>query len=919
MEKRLFSALLALLFAVSLVPVLGGTAQAAGGSEGDPVICTTYEAFKAAMEDPSVLYVQINSLNDMIIKEGSSLIAGAQVSSTKTLILSGNSVITAGQGAGLCRVDSLIYVGNGGTLHVKGSGSLTFEANASNAANAVIHITHDNANVFLYDGITLNGSANGYAYGRAVDLNSGNLTIWGGSYTGDTNMKLVGPSCALQIISGNCRITKGQFTAYDHSSASNECQGIVVPTGKSISDYLQVNSVYSEAGAAVDVHEVFASKPVFTPCSDYGMVSFRMGHIPSDSPYLVSTGQKAENDEYTAILVGVKPEYNEAVFPVGIYPTPPGEYRVAVKIDGRWYYSSPFSIQYNVTPTYSVSVTNGSADASAYSEGETVTITADTAPAGQLFDHWAVDSGGVTLADDTAGTTTFDMGGEDVSVRAVYRNADATHKVNAGSLTVREGPDSSSARIGGLTRDDFVKAVETQGEWSRIEYQDGYGWVMSKYLTALEDPGTPTYTIGVQDGISDPAGKAAEGQLVVLQTTLSPEDFDHWQVLTPGVSLDSTYTTTTSFTMPAKAVLIRAIAKSATTYDVTVENGISFPSGSALEGDIVTITADTPPAGQSFDHWDVISGGVTLEDAASSSTTFTMPAGDVVLCAVWKTDAVLIDTVTITGVTPPSAGAVPTTAGIRSETPNVEVSNSTWFWDNNGSSDPVGTDPFEEGKTYLIGIYLHPSDGYAFADTVSSTVNGMVPESHNSVKFGPTDWLVLIEIPFAGQGPVNPFQDVSPSDLYYDSVLWAYYHDPQITDGMTDTTFGPGLTVTRGQCVTFLWRAMGKPMASSFFNPFQDVAMNDYYYDAVLWAVEKGITNGVTDTTFAPNDTLSTQHITTFLYRTLNPGKDGWDGEAAAWAGKDDGGKPFGVDIDVNNKTDCPRWCVVQFLSKTVK
>ena len=165
----------------------------------------------------------------------------------------------------------------------------------------------------------------------------------------------------------------------------------------------------------------------------------------------------------------------------------------------------------------------------------------------------------------------------------------------------------------------------------------------------------------------------------------------------------------------------------------------------------------------------------------------------------------------------------------------------------------------------------------------------------------------------------NPFTDVSKSDLCYDAVLWAYYHDPQITDGMTDTTFGPELTVTRGQCVTFLWRAMGKPMPSTHFNPFQDVAMNDYYYDAVLWAVEKGITNGVTDTTFAPNATLSTQHIVTFLYRTLNPGKDGWDGEAAAWAGKDDGGKPFGVDIAVNNQTDCPRWCVVQFLFKTVK
>ena len=165
----------------------------------------------------------------------------------------------------------------------------------------------------------------------------------------------------------------------------------------------------------------------------------------------------------------------------------------------------------------------------------------------------------------------------------------------------------------------------------------------------------------------------------------------------------------------------------------------------------------------------------------------------------------------------------------------------------------------------------------------------------------------------------NPFTDVSKSDLCYDAVLWAYYHDPQITDGMTDTTFGPEMTVTRGQCVAFLWRAMGKPEPAITENPFTDVPVSQYYYKPVLWAVEKGITDGVTDTTFAPDATLTTQHIVTFLYRTLNPGEDGWNGEAAAWAGKDDGGKPFGVDIAVNNKTDCPRWCVVQFLYKTVK
>ena len=160
----------------------------------------------------------------------------------------------------------------------------------------------------------------------------------------------------------------------------------------------------------------------------------------------------------------------------------------------------------------------------------------------------------------------------------------------------------------------------------------------------------------------------------------------------------------------------------------------------------------------------------------------------------------------------------------------------------------------------------------------------------------------------------NPFEDVYESDDYYDAVMWAYYQNPQVTNGMDEKHFGPQRTVTRGQAVTFLWRAQGRPEPSSTYNPFRDIPADEYYYKPVLWAVEKGIVKGVDVDHFQPTATLSTQHMITFLYRTKNPGKDGWDGEAADWAGKSYGGKPFGVDIMVNNVTPCPRSSVVQFL-----
>ena len=115
--------------------------------------------------------------------------------------------------------------------------------------------------------------------------------------------------------------------------------------------------------------------------------------------------------------------------------------------------------------------------------------------------------------------------------------------------------------------------------------------------------------------------------------------------------------------------------------------------------------------------------------------------------------------------------------------------------------------------------------------------------------------------------PGNPFTDVASGEYFYDPVLWAVNHTPQITKGTSDTTFSPDATCTRGQVVTFLWRAMGEPEPTSTANKFSDVATSDYFYKAVLWAVEKGITLGTSDTTFSPNDPCTRAHVVTFLWR----------------------------------------------------
>ena len=111
---------------------------------------------------------------------------------------------------------------------------------------------------------------------------------------------------------------------------------------------------------------------------------------------------------------------------------------------------------------------------------------------------------------------------------------------------------------------------------------------------------------------------------------------------------------------------------------------------------------------------------------------------------------------------------------------------------------------------------------------------------------------------------VCPFTDVQPSDYYYNAVLWAV--EQGITTGLNATTFGPDVTVTRGQVATFLYRAASAAKPNTF-SPFTDVKTTAYNYNAILWAYDNRITTGTSDTTFSPDAYCTRAQIVTFLYR----------------------------------------------------
>ena len=168
---------------------------------------------------------------------------------------------------------------------------------------------------------------------------------------------------------------------------------------------------------------------------------------------------------------------------------------------------------------------------------------------------------------------------------------------------------------------------------------------------------------------------------------------------------------------------------------------------------------------------------------------------------------------------------------------------------------------------------------------------------------------------------VMGFTDVPANSWYAGAVAWAV--EQGITSGTSDTTFSPNVSCTRAQMMTFLWRASGSPKATGV-NPFIDVSADAYYYDAVLWAAEKGITSGTTATTFSPDTTLTRSQTVTFLWRAngspvVSGGSfgdvaaDAYYANAVAWAvfegiTSGTGGNNFNPDAD------CTRAQIVTFM-----
>ena len=243
-----------------------------------------------------------------------------------------------------------------------------------------------------------------------------------------------------------------------------------------------------------------------------------------------------------------------------------------------------------------------------------------------------------------------------------------------------------------------------------------------------------------------------------------------------------------------------------------------------------------------------------------------------------------------------------------------------------GSISPSGNVSVREGRDQIFTIT--PDKGYAVANVKIDGKSIGAVKSYTFENVSRTHTIEVIFMKANGNPQTGVFVDVATGSYYEDAVDWAVENG--ITKGTDDTHFSPDGICTRAQAVTFLWRAAGSPEPETRTMPFTDVPAGSYYYDAVLWAVENGITKGTSETMFSPDATCSRAQIVAFLWRsekspaagTANPFADvkstAYYAGAVLWAVKEDITKGT-TNTTFSPDADCTRAQIVTFLWRCKK
>ena len=575
---------------------------------------------------------------------------------------------------------------------------------------------------------------------------------------------------------------------------------------------------------------------------------------------------------------------------------------------------------------------------------DTVVITAEDG-ATTLACTWTFPTGAYSAAAGAANTfhwdattTTYDVNEKTVSGNVVIRNKGALGGTVSITGTEEYGSELA-ANISALTGNSGVLSYQWKRGTTEIgtnsdTYElvaDDIGQTITVEVTSSAEPGTitsaPTGTIG-RKHLTDVA-IGAIGNQTYTGSQIQPVPVVTSSQTVGGYTLlmDTDYTvsygTNTALGTTNNYVKITSTGTGCYSfsevtkpfgidYAITLDaNGGSVSSPPAVTGTDGKLTSLPTPTRSSYSF----AGWYTLANGGIAVTTSTVFTGNDTIYAHW----------TYTG------GSGSGGSGGGSVSTNYKVTDGDhgkWTEESDGGLTVTINAPYSKLNKVLVDGATVATTNYTAKS--GSTIITLKPAYLETLSLGKhtlrvnfTDGYATADFTVIAPEVVNPFTDVADSDYYYDSVLWAVKEG--ITEGTSATTFSPADSCTRAQMATFLWRAAGSPAAKATVNPFDDVMPGAYYYDAVMWAVEKGITQGTGATTFSPDATCTRGQMATFLYRFskspavtgVNPFDDVNDTDyycdPIRWAYENDITEGTSA-TTFSPKADCTRGQIVTFL-----
>ena len=369
-------------------------------------------------------------------------------------------------------------------------------------------------------------------------------------------------------------------------------------------------------------------------------------------------------------------------------------------------------------------------------------------------------------------------------------------------------------------------------------------------LTSSDPPIVNCYTVQKDDTL----GLYAEGSTVSFTAEQkSGKAFSGWTAT--GVTLDNETNAEISFTMPGNDVTL------STAY-VTLVSGITLDKTelALTVGDTQTLAATILPsdAANKSVSWSSDKPSVATVDENGKVTAVAEGTAKITVTTVdGKKTADCAVTVTA------KSGGGSSSGGSSSPSYPVTTPGKT----ENGT---VTVSPRSAEKGDTVTITVKPDSGYQLDELTVTDKNGkelkLTDKGNGKYTFTMPAGKVEINTAFVKEVETSPFSDVSTSAYYYEAVKWA--QEKGITGGIGNGLFGPNQPCTRAQIVTFLWRTAGSPEPKAM-SSFADVSMDAYYAKAVAWAVENGITTGTGDGKFSPDATCTRAQSVTFLFRAI--------------------------------------------------